>query len=64
MHAWDIGDPHGIAIEVPEDLLARVEAIAHRVVSRRPGFFGPELAAPVGADRFSALLAFTGRQRQ
>lgn len=61
IHAWDIGDPFGIAPVVPEDLLSMVEPIAHRAVSRSPGFFGPELTTPAGADRFTALLAFTGR---
>ncbi|GAB2688766.1 TIGR03086 family metal-binding protein [Nocardia thraciensis] len=60
-HAWDMGHPLGIDIQVPPDLVARASTWAHANIVRAPGFFGPEVNPPSGADDQTRLLAFLGR---
>lgn len=61
-HAWDITHPHGIVLDVPDALVARVTETAHHVVARRPGFFAEEVPPPAGTDSLAVLMAFCGRQ--
>jgi len=66
VHAWDIAAATGIDYEPPE--VDEVVAFAHSVIDPIPSemvrggrVFGPELAAPAGADQWQALLAWSGR---
>lgn len=61
VHAWDLTRLHGIALTVPEPLIARVSETAHRVIQRKPGFFAAEASAPPDADPLTTLMAFCGR---
>jgi uncharacterized protein (TIGR03086 family) len=60
-HTWDIA--HGLGTDVRLDPVLVTVAFdwARSHVVRRPGFFGPELAAPEGSDEQDRMLAFLGR---
>ncbi|RDI46148.1 TIGR03086 family metal-binding protein [Nocardia mexicana] len=62
-HAWDIGHPLGMDIQLPPDLVARADEWARTNVVRAPGFFGPELPPPADADEQTRLLSFLGREQ-
>lgn len=63
IHTWDLARAVGGDERLPSHLVsAATEAMA--LVSeamRRPGSYGPELAAPGGADAQTRLLAMSGR---
>ncbi|SFW87246.1 TIGR03086 family metal-binding protein [Amycolatopsis australiensis] len=61
-HRWDIGSATGQDVRLEPDLVAVAFDWARANVVRRPGFFGPELDAPAGADEQTRLLAFLGRR--
>jgi hypothetical protein len=61
IHTWDIGYGLGIDVRFDPELVIASSEWAHENVLRRPGFFGPELTPPSGADKQARLLAFLGR---
>ncbi|WP_245574064.1 TIGR03086 family metal-binding protein [Amycolatopsis nigrescens] len=60
-HTWDIGHALGMDVQLDPALVAVAFDWARANVVRRPGFFGPELAPPTGADEQTRMLAFLGR---
>ena len=60
-HAWDIGHPLGMEVRHDPALVAVAFDWSRGHVVRRPGFFGPEVTPPAGADEQAKLLAFLGR---
>lgn len=60
-HAWDMAHACGIDVRFAPELIPGTFAWARKNAVRRPGFFGPELTAPAGADDQTKLLAFLGR---
>ncbi|MFC7533087.1 TIGR03086 family metal-binding protein [Actinoplanes sp. GCM10030250] len=63
VHSWDLATATGQAYEVDPALLAATGEFLDVMgeTGRKMGAFGPEVAAPEGADRFGVLLAKTGR---
>lgn len=61
-HSWDIGSAAGQDVRLPPELVAVAFAWARANAVRRPGFFGPELVPPAGADEQTRMLAFLGRR--
>ena len=61
VHAWDIGHALGLDVRVDADLIAGSLAWARDHIVRVPGFVGPELPAPPGADEQTRWLAYLGR---
>jgi uncharacterized protein (TIGR03086 family) len=65
VHAWDIGTPAGIAVEIPDDVIAfahtYIDPFPEDVVRGEKGAFGPEVSAPPGATPTEAFIAWTGR---
>ncbi|MFI5590169.1 TIGR03086 family metal-binding protein [Amycolatopsis sp. NPDC051758] len=61
-HSWDIGSALGQDVRLAPDLVAVAHDWARANVVRRPGFFGPELVPPAGADEQTRMLAFLGRR--
>lgn len=61
IHAWDLRQAVGSDTRLPDDLVAASQLWAREHVMRVPGFFGPELRAPAGADEQSRWLAYLGR---
>ncbi|MDQ0383120.1 TIGR03086 family metal-binding protein [Amycolatopsis thermophila] len=61
VHSWDIGHALGIDVRPDADLVALADGWGRAHVVRRPGFFGPEVTAPPGADELTRMLAFLGR---
>jgi uncharacterized protein (TIGR03086 family) len=61
-HSWDIGSVAGQDVRLAPDLVAVAHDWARANVVRRPGFFGPELVPPAGADEQTRMLAFLGRR--
>lgn len=65
VHAWDMGKPAGIDVEVPDGVID----FAHRYIDPFPvemirgdqGAFGPEATAPDDATPTEAFVAWTGR---
>jgi uncharacterized protein (TIGR03086 family) len=60
-HTWDIGYALGMDVRLEPTLVTTAFDWARSNVVRRPGFFGPELAPPVGSDEQTTMLAFLGR---
>ncbi|NIH84379.1 uncharacterized protein (TIGR03086 family) [Amycolatopsis granulosa] len=60
-HTWDIGRALGMDVRLDADLVALAGDWARAHVVRRPGYFGPEVPPPDGADAQTRLLAFLGR---
>jgi uncharacterized protein (TIGR03086 family) len=60
-HAWDIGHAIGLKVPIDADLVEFSLAWAANGVLRAPGFFGPELTPPAGADEQTRWLALLGR---
>jgi uncharacterized protein (TIGR03086 family) len=60
-HAWDIGHALGMDSRLDPELIAVAFEWARANVVRGPGFFGPELTPPAGADEQSRMLAYMGR---
>ncbi|MEU4563123.1 TIGR03086 family metal-binding protein [Actinoplanes sp. NPDC023936] len=63
VHGWDLAAATGQPYQVPAALLdATAEFLdVMAETGRTMGAFGPEVAAPEGADRLEQLLARTGR---
>jgi uncharacterized protein (TIGR03086 family) len=61
VHAWDIG--HALGMDLPNDpaLVSAAFDWTKASIIRGPGFFGPEITAPDGADERTRMLAFLGR---
>ena len=65
VHAWDIGHPIGIDLEIP----AEVDQFSHRYIDPFPpemlrgpqGAFGPEVEVPTDATATERFVAWTGR---
>jgi uncharacterized protein (TIGR03086 family) len=60
-HAWDIGHALGADPCFDEDLISVSCTWARTHILRAPGFFGPELPPPPGADAQTRWLAYLGR---
>lgn len=60
-HTWDIGHALGMDVRLDPVLVAATFDWARANAVRRPGFFGPELAPPTGADEQTRMLAYLGR---
>jgi uncharacterized protein (TIGR03086 family) len=60
-HTWDIGHGLGMDVRLDPELVAVAFDWGRVNVVRRPGFFGPELTPPAGADEQTRMLAFLGR---
>jgi uncharacterized protein (TIGR03086 family) len=64
MHTWDLATATGRPVDVPEDVVAEIDAFARQAVQpemRVPGIFGPEVEPPAGASTLERLVAFSGR---
>lgn len=61
IHSWDVGHAAGDDPRLPVDLVAASHAWARDNLVRMPGFFGPKLAPPAGADEQTRWLAYLGR---
>jgi uncharacterized protein (TIGR03086 family) len=64
IHAWDLGRAAGVAVTLPDDVIAtvreRLGAVPDHML-RSERVFGAEVPAPVGADPTEAFIAWTGR---
>lgn len=60
-HTWDVGQPLGMDVKLEPDLLTLATPIAHQIVVRGPGMFGPEQTPTPDADEQTRWLAFLGR---
>jgi uncharacterized protein (TIGR03086 family) len=60
-HTWDIGHALGMGVRLDPELVGVAFDWARANMVRRPGFFGPELTPPAGADEQTRMLAFLGR---
>lgn len=62
-HTWDLATATGQPSALPDEVAnAALEAgLATISPDIRPGRFGPEVAAPVGAGPTERLVAFLGR---
>lgn len=60
-HTWDIAHCLGMEVRLDPGLVAGSFAWAREHVIRVPGFFGPELSPPSGADEQTRWLAYLGR---
>lgn len=61
VHAWDIGHALSIPVPLDADLVAGSFEWMRPRALRVPGFFGPELTPPDGADEQTRWLAYLGR---
>jgi len=63
VHAWDLARAAGLDHRMEPEDIARVRRQAEEFgdAMRSPQAFGPEVAAPPGADDQQKLLAFLGR---
>jgi uncharacterized protein (TIGR03086 family) len=61
VHTWDVGHALGAPVRLDSVLVSVASEWTHANAVRRPGFFGPELTAPDGADEQTRMLAFVGR---
>lgn len=65
VHAWDIGSSAGVAVTIPDDVVAfahqHLDPIPEEMMRGERGVFGPEVDPPVGATTSERFLAFTGR---
>ena len=64
VHAWDLARAVGGDEHLDQDAAAHALEGIRPVgpMLRRPGFFGPEVEAPEGADAQTQLLCFLGRR--
>jgi uncharacterized protein (TIGR03086 family) len=63
VHGWDLARATGLDENIDEEDVIRVQRQAEEFgeAMRSPQAFGPEVAAPPGADAQDRLLAFLGR---
>jgi len=63
VHGWDLARAAGLDDHISPEDVARVRKIAEGFgdAMRSPRAFGPEVAAPAGADDQTRLMAFLGR---
>lgn len=64
-HTWDLATATGQSTALPDDVAAAAYEASQMIVSSeemRAGRFGPEVAAPEGANETDRLVAFLGRQ--
>lgn len=61
IHSWDVAAGVGVDPALDADLLTAATSWARRGIVRRPGFFGPEVPPPDGADEQARLMAYLGR---
>ncbi len=65
VHAWDIGHPAGIEVEVPADAIefahTYLDPFPEEMMRGAQGAFGPEVVAPADATPTEAFIAWTGR---
>lgn len=65
VHAWDIGHPCGIEVEVPADVIefthGYIDPFPTEMVRGPNGAFGPEVDPPADATPTEAFVAWTGR---
>lgn len=65
VHAWDIGTPAGVPVEIPEDVIefahGYLDPFPDEVMRGPKGAFGPEVDVPGGATPTEAFIAWTGR---
>ena len=66
IHAWDIGQPAGFDVVLPEDLMAfghhYLDPIPAEMMRGDRGVFAAEVEPPVDATPTEAFVAWTGRQ--
>ena len=65
VHAWDVASVTGASVDLPDDLLAEIEAFAHVVLEATPRselLCGPPVAVPADATALQRLVAYAGRQ--
>jgi uncharacterized protein (TIGR03086 family) len=66
VHAWDIGTPAGIDIEIPDDVIefahGYLDPLPAEMMRGPKGAFGPEVEPPAGATATERFVAWTGRQ--
>lgn len=60
-HTWDIGHALGHAVRLDPAVVTAAFEWARPNLMRAPGFFGPELTPPAGADEQTRMLAYLGR---
>jgi uncharacterized protein (TIGR03086 family) len=63
VHGWDLATATGIAVEVPDDVVAQALTFtaAHAGALRRGGQFGPSQPVDAGAPILDQLAALAGR---
>jgi uncharacterized protein (TIGR03086 family) len=61
-HTWDIAHALGQPVVLDPGAVAAAFEWSRANVIRQPGFFGPELTPPDGADDQTRMLAFLGRE--
>ena len=63
VHGWDLARAAGLDENIATEDIAfvRKQADSYGEMMRNPRAFGPEVAAPAGADDQDRLLAFLGR---
>ena len=65
VHAWDIATAAGLAVEIPETVIAfahgYIDPLPDAVVRSDGGAFGPEVTPPADATPTEAFVAWTGR---
>ena len=65
VHTWDVASVTGSEVEFPDELLAEVDAFAHRVldaVDRSDLLCAEPLPAPAEAGALARLVAYSGRK--
>jgi uncharacterized protein (TIGR03086 family) len=66
MHLWDLAMATGREVQIPDEVVAEVDAFARAAVApemRGPETFGPELQPAEGASPLECLVAFSGRRK-
>ncbi len=65
VHAWDVGAPCGVPVELPTEVIdfshAQLDPFPAEMMRGDQGAFGPEVPAPADATTSEAFLAWTGR---
>jgi uncharacterized protein (TIGR03086 family) len=66
VHAWDIGAPAGIDVDIPADVIefahGHLDPIPAEMMRGPQGAFGPEVEPPADATPTERFVAWTGRQ--